>query len=86
VAEQLFETIKPFRPVTSSCIGQGLQSLANILSEVEDPDTEKNIIRRAWVAMHDVEEENAKLAVELWETLSFDLTPNIVDDLLVSLC
>uniref|UniRef100_H2ZRB1 TOG domain-containing protein n=1 Tax=Ciona savignyi TaxID=51511 RepID=H2ZRB1_CIOSA len=40
------------------------------------------VTRRAWVAMHDVDDDNKKLGKELWEIMGFQLEPSMCCDVL----
>ena len=46
---------------------------------------ELNVVRRVWVAMHDVDDAVRELAVDLWNKLRYVTTPTLCTELLVSI-
>uniref|UniRef100_H2ZRB0 TOG domain-containing protein n=1 Tax=Ciona savignyi TaxID=51511 RepID=H2ZRB0_CIOSA len=60
---------------------QGLLILRGVIPSSSGEMIAK-VTRRAWVAMHDVDDDNKKLGKELWEIMGFQLEPSMCCDVL----
>nr|CAB3248538.1 translational activator GCN1 [Phallusia mammillata] len=73
----LLENLLSPAPVLRAVVLKSLLKLELVVDE-----SNPNIIRRAWLAMHDVDAENRSHAKELWETFGFSLNENICHQLM----
>lgn len=81
--EFLLSTLQNGMEIVRDVGVRALLTIVNVLPDINDNyDLGINIIRRIWIAKHDVSEEIKLLAAELWENGGFDAPIVLCDELM----